>query len=393
MGNSTLLNKLSKLPTLKGLKDEGRAQSRQGVVRGDRKKQQQAIVDRPMLEKPHFPDWMFLAVDPKKVPINTDPSTDEKASTNFEAFEAPQLLIKQSWTHAEQRFRAVFNKAGNRKGVLCTQSYLSVHVEPKDEKLLESACLVYNSSFALYWLYMTNHWLASFIANASVSDLLKLPLPDLKGRRIGSLADFDYEAVDEMVRESLGLDETDWSLISDFFNYTLPEFKRLPDAPGPNPTSREQDVDELERYCSFFLRTLGAAFGASHKFGATIFREDTEKQLSVRLAAIHLKPVVDEPIRAETISSPALMKRLQDLEQVLRSGKGTDDGIGFQRIGRIYSDYRQGRKSIPTLYLMKPDQVRYWTASAGMRDADDAFNEIMLWKGNGSQGEKKPEAK
>jgi hypothetical protein len=35
---------------------------------------------------------------------------------------------------------------------------------------------------------------------------------------------------------------------------------------------------------------------------------------------------------------------------------------------------------VPTLYLIKPDQARYWTASAGMRDADEAFNEILLWE-------------
>ncbi|HYH64471.1 MAG TPA: N-6 DNA methylase, partial [Urbifossiella sp.] len=86
-----LLNKLSGLPTLEALKEGNRFVSRQGVVRGDRKKTQKVIIDRPMIEPPNFPDSVFLTIDPDEVPTNTDPATDSRASTNFEAFEAPQL--------------------------------------------------------------------------------------------------------------------------------------------------------------------------------------------------------------------------------------------------------------------------------------------------------------
>jgi len=285
------------------------------------------------------------------------------------------------------RFRAARVKSGG-KGVLCTQSYLSVHGRAEDEVMLDSACLVYNSNFALYWLYMTNHWLASFVAKATVGDLLLLPLPKLKARKLESLDDFDYGAVDDLVRQSLGLEETDWALISDFFTYTLPGFKRMPDAPGPKPTRRDE-CDELERYCGFFLRVLGAAFGQD-RFAATIFREDGAERLSVRLVAIHLKPVGADPIRCEAISSPALAQRLRDLERVLRTARRPDEGIAFQRIARVYSEYRHGRKTVPTLFLVKPDQARHWTASAAMRDADDAFNEIMFWDGQ-SGGKSKTE--
>ena len=49
--------------------------------------------------------------------------------------------------------------------------------------------MVYNSSYAQYWLYLSNHRLASFIAEATVTDLLKLPLPTLEtGREIGSMS-------------------------------------------------------------------------------------------------------------------------------------------------------------------------------------------------------------
>ena len=184
-------------------------------MRGDRQKTQMAIAGRPILDTPNFPDSVFLVLDPSTLPTNTDAATHSRDSTNFEAFEAPQLIIKQSWIHAEGRFRAAWVKAESCKGVICVQSYVSVHAGTEDEGVLESACLVYNSNFALYWLYMTNHWLATFVAKATVSDLLLLPLPPLESPQLDSLGYFDYEAVDELVRQSLGLEDTDWALISD----------------------------------------------------------------------------------------------------------------------------------------------------------------------------------
>jgi hypothetical protein len=75
-----------------------------------------------------------------------------------------------------------------------------------------------------------------------------------------------------------------------------------------------------------------------------------------------------------------LLQKLQELEEVLRAKPPASDGITFQRVARVYDDYVLDRRRVPTLYIIKPDQARYWTATAGMRDADEAFNEIMLWQ-------------
>ena len=218
-----LLSKLSLLPTLQAQKKQSKVISREGIIRGDRKRIQKAIMDRPILEKPNFPDSVFLILDPGTMPTNTDSATDSRDSTNFDAFDAPQLVIKLSWTRANGRFRAARVQSSSGTGVICSQAYVSVHTRVEDEGLLDSACLVYNSNFALYWLYLTNHRLASFISEATVSDLLLLPLPVLRPHEIDTIGDFDFGAVDERVKQALGLEDTDWALISDFFTYTLPD--------------------------------------------------------------------------------------------------------------------------------------------------------------------------
>jgi hypothetical protein len=233
---------------------------------------------------------------------------------------------------------------------------------------------------------LSNHRLASFIAEATVADLLKLPLPDLVPLKAREVQPSDFEQVDDLVKRALGLKEAEWALVSDFFTYTLPDFKQLPDAPGPKPTRREIDLDELHRYCDYFLRVLEAAFGIEHSFAATVFHEDNYERLSVRLAAIHLQRIGEGRIRHEPIASPILFDRLRKLESALRSHKKQDEGIAFQRVARVYSDFPYGRSRVPTLYLIKPDQVKYWIASTAMRDADEAFNDIMLWDRGGKAG-------
>ncbi len=385
-----LLSKLSSLTTLQEKKDRGAVVTREGVIRGNRGKEQTAILQRKILESPNFPDDAFLSLDPETLPTNTDPKTDSRASTNFEAFEPPQMLIKQGWVRANQRFRAVRIKPDISPGVICSQSYVSVHAN--NEELLDAACMVYNSSYAQYWLYLSNHRLASFIAEVTVTDLLRLPLPILKTKDRDWLDVTDFGQVDEHVRRALGLQDADWALINDFHTYTLPEFKQLPDAPGAMPTKRGEHSDELTRFCDYFLQVLGAAFAGESRFSATIFSEEGSERLAVRLAAIHLSQIGQDRIRHESIASPALFRRLRSLEEVVRAKPAEGEGIAFQRSARVYSDYRFGRRKVPTLYIIKPDHARYWTASAGMRDADEAFNEIMLWdrvavSGNAEQEE------
>jgi hypothetical protein len=46
---------------------------------------------------------------------------------------------------------------------------------------------------------------------------------------------------------------------------------------------------------------------------------------------------------------------------------------------RVYDTVSQKENSIPTVYLIKPDQLRYWTRSIALRDADEVAADLVLW--------------
>ena len=49
-------------------------------------------------------------------------------------------------------------------------------------------------------------------------------------------------------------------------------------------------------------------------------------------------------------------------------------------MARIYDTARIGEREVPTVFIVKPDQIRYWTRSMAMRDADDVAGDIMVWR-------------
>jgi hypothetical protein len=126
---------------------------------------------------------------------------------------------------------------------------------------------------------------------------------------------------------------------------------------------------------------LKAGFGEDKAICATIYQDSAESPLPVRLVAIHLDWPRDEAIVVEAIDSASLCDRLMELdEKWLQAGDRNRGGIFYQRVAMVYSEYQHKRRSIPTVYIIKPDRIRYWTRSAALRDADEVAADVQLWR-------------
>jgi hypothetical protein len=127
------------------------------------------------------------------------------------------------------------------------------------------------------------------------------------------------------------------------------------------------------------MEVLKSGFGNDKAVCATVYHEAQNEYFPVRLVAIHLDWPDREPVRYEGISSPDLCNRLKELCESLRSGaQGSTPYLG--RTARIYTILTQGQRKIWTVFLVKPDQKRYWTRSMALRDADAVAADIMAWR-------------
>ena len=144
---------------------------------------------------------------------------------------------------------------------------------------------------------------------------------------------------------------------------------------------RRQNKSVLGAYCEYVTHVLQAGFGEDKNISATIFTEGSESQLPVRLVAFHLNAPGKPFIHSEKIDSQELIERLQALDATyLKSEKGgIQGGIFYQRVARVYDTVDIDGKKVPTVFIIKPDQIRYWTRSMAMRDADEIAGDIMFW--------------
>lgn len=376
----SFVRRLREYNSLLKLERDKVAITREGIVRGQKnKKEQPAVLSRRIINSSKFIRRNLLKFDPSDYDRNDDPYTSEKDSTDFSAFESPQLIINNAWKSADKRFAAALSGIDCTEGVICNDSYLTVHVDKSNYGWLESACLSYNSKVAVYYLLLSSGRFASYRPSINAEDMLSVPIPDPGNISLGDIT--CYDDIDITVRKAFGFKESEWTLVEDLFDYTLPDFKEGGASPGRAPTRRKQNSEDdiVALYCHSFLKVLRAGFGEDIKVSATIFQEKVTF-LPVRMVAIHFDFSDGGDVRHESITSPDLLVRLQELNTKFMDISKAKGGIFYQRVVRVYDAVRIGERIVPTVYLIKPDQVRYWTRSMAFRDADNVAADAMLWR-------------
>jgi hypothetical protein len=195
--------------------------------------------------------------------------------------------------------------------------------------------------------------------------------------------------VDQRAREAFALNGAEWLLIEDLIGFTLPDFKGGADSPGRRPTQRRTDEranaqqePELTRYCETFLRVLHAAYGQDKPVGAVIYSEPDQQRLPVRIISVFLNLPEIATVRTEKMESTTLQERLTTLYRTMLSTE-EDRHKFYQRTARTYETVPSASGQVAIqINLIKPDQVRYWTRSMALRDADAVAADMMTWSSN-----------
>jgi len=367
----SLIRRLGRFNNLAKEEESGVLRSRTGVIRGDRKKRLKTIVGKPILESGSFPPGTFLNLDGASLPTNCDPHVDRKASTDLGAFQLPQLIIKKGFQQSARRFRAV--RVQNESAV-CSDSYVTVS---GGTEILDTAAAVYNSILAIYCLFLTSSRLGTYRPAVLQNELLKVPMPDRPIRVTSSVR--TLEQLDALVRSALDLKESEWALIEDRVHYTLSDFFAGSESPGRSSTSRSEGASELRVFAEYVIRVLGAAFGARFRSSATVFAEsDEQAPLAVRMIAIHLAQSQEKGIHTVWASHGQLYKQLQEFER--RSRQQDTAGLSFvPKAVRLYDFVNQDGARIPTVFLIRPDEVRFWTRAEALQEGDEIARDLLTW--------------
>jgi len=274
-----LLRRLKGYASLAAPGSDYQISSREGIIFGNREKSQPQLRDRRILKDKNFPSGP-LYLDAETLPKLDSVKTDSRASTDFSAFAYPQLIIKQGWQKEASRFQARLSQSAVHEGVLCTQSYITVHARPSQSLLLDAACLSLNSMFATYFLFLTSGRFATYRPEPLVEELLAVPLPPPKKGLLDGLSNQDE--IDERAMAAFDLKDAERVLVEDLFHYTLPDFQGDHRSAGRQCTARNEcEIVEpqLFSYCAYFIRVLKAVLVEISLFEPLYFKSRKAREV------------------------------------------------------------------------------------------------------------------
>jgi hypothetical protein len=369
-----LLQRLRTFQTLAQPSEGVTVKSREGIIFGDRQREVTHLRRQRMFDERTFPANSLTHLDADDLPRAGDIHVHSRDSTDFSAFVSPQLIIKQGWQVATRRFQARLVHSAWNEGVLCTQSYITVH-GPKP--LLEAACLAYNSRIAVYFLQLTSGRMAAYRPEARVSDLLKVPIPTPAPHLLAGIT--DYSDFDARIFDCFDLKDAERVLVEDLCNITLADFRADGLLPGSQPTTGvgRSKEDVLTSYCTYFIRVLKAGFGRNKGIRATIFSAPPDESLPYRLVAFELM-AEGGGIDIRDLRASELLGEIQKLNaRAYKQRIPAGQPMIAQRVARIYD----GSGLFPTIFILKPDAVRYWTRTAALNDGDEVAIDLFHWRG------------
>jgi len=319
------------------------------------------------------------------LPIVEELKYHSKDSPISDSFKYPKMFIKHAHQKKTRRFAAAFVESKSRNEVLCSRDFLHLH---SNISFLKSATLTYNSSFAAYYLLLTDGSFAFYHPKPLVDSFWKIPIPDIQEKAFNDLRNLgkkDKEEalvkIDELVLNSLGISESEKILVEDLFDFTMRDYfagKEI--SKGRQSTLRKPET-ELRNYCKTFFKVINAGFGKDKNLRATIFQEKGN-ELPIRMIAIHLdSPERKELIKVDECANEKLWKLLLKLNETFMQNESENGNIFYQRVVRVYSN----EDGMPTIYLIKPDQKRYWLRSQALHDADEVSADIVSWFQNQNQ--------
>jgi hypothetical protein len=308
-------------------------------------------------------------------------------------YKLPLVVLKATWKSTTGRFKAIVVRSAKDDYLLYSKSFSAFHTA--NENILASIALAYNSMLSVYFFFLTSGRLASYRPSLRNEDIKTLPVVPSPGLSLDLLYKLTHTEIDKRIFDLYHLNSIERVLVSNFVHITLPDSKSVHVAqPRQSVTSSCQHKgDALQLYCEWFLNVLKSGFGDDKSICATIFTTDSDTNVPYCVVAIHLDWPQHQTISYKDLRKKDLLLKLADLDLLFQEqNNGT---IYYRRVCRVYQNLsvmdHGGERNIPTVFLIKPNQFRYWTRSIALRDADEVTADLHRWS-QLEPSEKEPKA-
>ncbi|MGA0559456.1 HsdM family class I SAM-dependent methyltransferase [Larkinella sp. VNQ87] len=298
---------------------------------------------------------------------------------DMNSYNAPHVLIKEG--QSKKRFCASFIDYN------CSykKSVYGLH-NPDDIDDFKLLVGFLNSSFATYLMFLTSSNWGVERENIKSNEILDLPdlcftLPikskeqivakvneiiNLKKGNTISPIDYQIAEIERQIElalwDGLNLSTTDRILIEDLLNYRLDAFQER----QKSVAFKSVNIEHSQAYATHLCQTINNFLHPHDSIQARAQYFNLNRKTPLQLIILHL----DEQKRNNTIEelpSDGFDEILRELEAYTYREEA--ESIYFRRFLRYYKD--------DTIYIVKPNERRFWSRSMALNDADEIILEIL----------------
>lgn len=329
----------------------------EGFKRGNRKK---SCSD--LLTPPFVPAKMLTPfdIDRKKLVVLDDDGFECTVVKSRQVFLSPHLLIKQSpvkwrFSAAYLDFDAIFN-----------HSILGIHGR---EDILKYLCLIVNSKLFSYYHIMTSRrWLVER-DELEAGEILSTPVPTPTEEilqhavSIYDQAEVNETAIEDFVSNIYHIKDYERLLINDAIMYLYDSFHLKSDSRAFQKPTKEN----LNIYAATISDILSRSLYLSQRIRCVVYCGVAP----LAIARVYFKESILEECEDNNDDESLIDDRLQRLDNLLVEQRS--QSVFVKRNVRIYQK--------DEVYVIKPNQSKYWSYSAACRDADEIYADIMrAWR-------------
>lgn len=282
-----------------------------------------------------------------------------------EAYKAPHVLIKEGLNNWQICSAYI--------GADCSFNSKTLGLHHPDEKLLKGLTCYVNSKLAYYYLLMVSASIGIEREEIKPNEIYDLPfiltdeqlyaLADLYDKEINpeeifkkDLSHFESQ-VDEMIFDFYQLPYKSKVIIENAVNITFPLLFKGSKAPSLRPVGESH----LSEYANIIRKEITSFINSSNlDLGVTIYY--LEKSNPLALIKLTFGNQAGVSMSLENVNS-----ELKKLDKKLYREASTS--IYFRKKINYYDG--------DNIYIIRPNQKRFWSAGAALEDASDLINEIL----------------
>lgn len=308
--------------------------------------------------------------------------------SNKKLFWAPHVLIKKGQT--KKRFNASFlsDDCAFKDGVygvsLCNDDF-DKSLSIKKESILKALTAFLNSKIVSYIFFLTNSSLGVEREQFMLDEVFEQPalpfeIPEEKVDELAKKVDkisaeltnvFKDESkisaieneIDEIIFKALNLTKREQYLIEDVLNYSLDLFQEGENSPAYFPV--KQNNYELNAYLEILCEDINEHLKFSD---TTVWASIWEMPATIpmRLVAIHSTNQHNAGHIHKFSDSVEINELIRAIDKY--SYKEHSESVYFRKVVRYYEG--------DIIYIIKPNQKRFWSRSQAMQDSNSILLEI-----------------